>query len=106
MVGRVSLGKQRSEGGEGGGRQPREAGVDWYAQAAFPRGRFVSYAGMSSKGTPGCRGRCAPGMNCHPGNLSGEADAYGSHFPGDGSSLLLIFLTKRSGVGFSKSCAA
>lgn len=85
------------------GQAAKGSGADWYAQAAFPRGRFVSYAGMSSKGTPGCRGTSAPGMNCPPGNLSREADAYRSRFPGDGSSLPLIFLTEHSGAGSSKN---
>lgn len=48
------------------GQAAKGSGADWYAQAAFPRGRFVSYAGMSSKGTPRRRGTCAPGMNCPP----------------------------------------
>lgn len=85
------------------GQAAKGSGVDWYVQAAFPRGRFISYAGMSSKGTLRCRGTCAPGMNCPTGNFSGEANTYGSHFPGDGSRLPLIFLTKRSGAGYSKS---
>ena len=35
------------------GQAAKGSRVDWYAQAAFPQGRFISYAGMSSKGTPG-----------------------------------------------------
>lgn len=58
---------------------------------------------MPSKGTLGCRGTCAPGMNCPPGNLSGEADTYRSRFPSDSSSLLLIFLTKHSAAGLGSS---
>lgn len=101
----ISLGKQRSEGGRLG-QAAKESRVDWYAQAAFPQGRFVSYAAMSSKGTPGCRG--APGM------LQGwiaplgtwverQVSVGASHFPGGSSSLPLIFLTKHSAMGSSKN---
>lgn len=39
-----------------GGQAAKGSRVDWYAQAAFPRGgggSSVSYTGMSSKGTLG-----------------------------------------------------
>lgn len=76
------------------GQAAKGSRADWYAQAAFPQGRFVSYAGMSSKGTPGCRG--APGMNCPPWELSREAGVCGSQpFPRGNSSFPLIFLTKK-----------
>lgn len=42
------------------GQTAKGSGADWYAQAAFPQGRFVSHAGMSSKGTLGwVQGNCA-----------------------------------------------